>query len=99
MTQPDSEHAEHHVVPYGLYVRVWAALLALTAITVGASLLDMKHVTVLTAMVIAVSKALLVLLYFMHIRFESRVYVWMILAVLGAYGVFIGLTFADYWYR
>ncbi len=99
MTQHESEHADHHVVPYGLYVRVWAALLLLTAITVTASTLDMKHVTVLTAMVIAVSKALLVLLYFMHIRFEKRIYVWMILTVLGAYGVFIGLTFTDYWYR
>ena len=95
-----SQHeGEHHVVPYGLYVRVWAVLLVLTATTVAVSYLDMKHVTVLTAMVIATGKGLLVLLYFMHIRFEKLIYVWMILTVLGIYAVFIGLTFVDYSYR
>ena len=95
-----SQHAgEYHVVPYGLYVRVWAVLLVLTATTVAVSYLDMKHVTVLTAMVIATGKGLLVLLYFMHIRFEKLIFVWMILAVFSAYAVFIGLTFVDYSYR
>ena len=91
--------AEHHLVPYRLYVVVWGALLALTAVTVSVSHLDMKHVTVLTAMLIAACKGTLVLLYFMHVRFEKPLYAGMILAALGTYAVFIGLTFSDYWYR
>ncbi len=93
------QQEEHHIVPYGLYIAVWAALLALTAVTVSVSYLDLKHVTVLTAMIIATAKATLVLLYFMHIRFEKWLYVAMIMAALSTYAIFIGLTFSDYWYR
>jgi hypothetical protein len=35
----------------------------------------------------------------MHIRFEKPMYGVMILVVLVTYGIFIGLTFADYFYR
>ena len=90
---------EQHVVPYRLYVVVWGALLVLTVLTVAVSYLDMKHVTVLTAMLIATCKGMLVLLYFMHIRFEKPMYIAMILAALGTYAIFIGLTFVDYLYR
>ena len=95
----EEHHGEHHVVPYHVYVVVWGALVLLTAVTVAVSYLDMKHVTVLAAMLIATSKAMLVLLYFMHIRFEKPLYIAMILAVLAIYGALIGLTFVDYGYR
>lgn len=90
---------EHHAVPFRLYVIVWVALLMLTVATVAVSYLDMKNVTVLTAMLIATCKGMLVLLYFMHIRFEKPLYAGMILAAFGTYAIFIGLTFADYLHR
>jgi cytochrome c oxidase subunit 4 len=91
-------HHEHeqHTVPYSVYVFVWIALLVLTVVTVGVSYVDMKHVTVLTAMIIASGKGMLVLLYFMHIRFEKPIYSVMIVAAFGTYAIFIGLTFLDY---
>jgi cytochrome c oxidase subunit 4 len=92
-------HEERHLVPYRVYVVVWAALVTLTAITVGVSYVDMKNVAILTALLIATVKSSLVLLYFMNIRFERPLFVFMILAVLATYGIFIGLTFADYFYR
>ena len=53
-----SEEKEHHpLVPYGLYVKIWIILVILTVITVGACYLDMKKLTVLTAMIIATTKA------------------------------------------
>ncbi len=94
-----SHEHEHQLVPYRLYITVWAVLLVLTAVTVGVSRIDMKHVAVLAAMLIATCKATLVLLYFMHIRFEKPMYVAMIVAVMGTYAIFIGLTFTDYLYR
>jgi len=94
-TQPH----DHPLVPYRVYFMVWGALIGLTVITVCVSYLDMKHVTVLTASMIAAVKGSLVVLYFMHIRFEQRIYAFMILAILGTYAIFIGLTFVDYWYR
>jgi len=90
---------EQHTVPYRVYVIVWAALLILTAITVGVSRVDMKHVAVLAAMMIAAFKGTLVILYFMHVRFEKPMYAGMILAAFGTYAIFIALTFTDYSFR
>jgi len=59
----------------------------------------MKHVRVLTATLIATVKSTLVILYFMHLRFEQKIYAVMVFVVLGTYAIFIGLTFVDYWYR
>lgn len=99
MTEHSHTHEEHVLVPYRIYFGVWAGLLALTVVTVAVSYVDMKNVTVLTAMLIATVKATLVLLYFMHIRFERPLYLGMILATLITYAIYIGLTFSDYWYR
>ena len=92
-----STHAEEqHHVPYKVYFLVWAALLVLTVVTVSVSYVDMKNVKVLTAMLIATAKSMLVLLYFMHIRFEKPLYSVMILAAMLTYGIFVALTFVDY---
>ena len=92
-----STHAEEqHHVPYRVYFFVWAALLVLTAVTVAVSYVDMKNVIVLTAMLIATTKSMLVVLYFMHIRFEKPIFSVMILAAMLTYGIFVVLTFVDY---
>ncbi len=94
-----SDHTDHQIVPYRVYLIVWLGLLALTVVTVAVSYVDMRNVAVLTAVLIATVKSSLVLLYFMEIRFGKPLYAIMILAVLGTYAIFIGLTFADYGYR
>ena len=94
-----SLQSDHQLVPYGMYLKVWAILIVLTALTVGVSYLDMHHVTVLTATLIASVKGSLVLLYFMHVRFDERLVAYMIVAVFVTYAILIGLTFVDYWYR
>ena len=90
---------EGHIVPDSVLISVWAALLALTAVTVGVSLVDLKHITIFTAVIIATVKATLVVLYFMHMRYERPLYWWMLSAALGFYGIAIGLTFVDYSFR
>ncbi len=99
MLTEDARRLEHFLVPYRVFVEVWMVLMILTAVTVGVSYLDMKNVRVLTALLIAAVKGSLVVLYFMHIRFEPRIYAVMIMVVLATYAIFIGLTFVDYWYR
>jgi cytochrome c oxidase subunit 4 len=94
-----SQTEKHVTVPYGLYVIVWLGLLALTVLTVGVSFLDMKNTVVLTAMLIACVKSTLVLLYFMHLRFERPLFTIMFIAVILTYGIFISLTFLDYSFR
>lgn len=90
---------EHVPVPGSLYVKIWGILLALTVVTVAVSYVDMKSVKILTAMLIAATKATLVILYFMHIRFERPVFAFFVIIVLGIYAVTIALTFSDYLYR
>ncbi|MBI4537322.1 MAG: cytochrome C oxidase subunit IV family protein [candidate division NC10 bacterium] len=89
-----------HIVSTKIYVLVLAALLALTALTVAASFYDLgggrlHYANAVTALTIAVSKATLVVLYFMHVRYSSHL-TWVF---VGA-GVFwllvlIGLTLSD----
>jgi cytochrome c oxidase subunit 4 len=90
---------EHKIIADSVYVKVWMGLVVLTAITVGVSYLDMQKFTVFTALLIATIKASLVLLYFMHIRYEKRIYAIMIMVVLVTYAIFIILTFTDYPFR
>ncbi len=92
-----TESSGHH--GDGLYVKVWATLVVFTAITVGVTYLDMKAFAVVTALIIASIKASLVLLYFMHLRFESRLLTIVLVVALGSFTIFLGLTFADVHYR
>lgn len=94
------EHAsEHTPVGYGLYTKVWLALLALTAVTVGLSYLNLQNITLIAALIIATGKALLVLLYFMHLRYESRLFTHMVITTLLFFAVCLLLSFADYSFR
>ncbi len=96
MTQ---EQAGFHPVAPRLYVAVWAALVVLTCTTVTVSFLDMQPFAIFTSMLIATAKAGLVMLYFMHIRFERPLFPVLILIVLFTYAVLVFLTFSDYSFR
>ena len=98
MTESITTHEDHHV-PYSTYVWVWAILIFLTGVTVGAAVADMKHLAVFTAILVATVKSSLVILYFMHIRFERRIFSWMLIAIIATYAIFLILTFADYSFR
>ncbi len=91
----------HPVVPLRLYVGIFVGLILLTGLTVGLASFDLGggrlHIAnALAAITIAVTKALLVVLYFMHLRYSSRL-IW----VFAGAGVFwflilIVLTLADF---
>ena len=54
------------------YILVWAALMVLTAVTVAVSYVHLGMMNVVVALAIASVKASLVALFFMHLRYESR---------------------------
>ncbi len=55
------------------YMGVWAGLAALTVVEVGVVYLGLgRHIVILTLLALAIWKALLVALYFMHLRFEPK---------------------------
>jgi cytochrome c oxidase subunit 4 len=95
-----SSPAEEHRGPGDrLYVTVWASLVFLTLVTVGVTYLDMKKFAVFTAMAIATTKCGLVATYFMHLRYESRLYTILLMVALATLAVFMALTFSDLLYR
>lgn len=95
-----SEHGDKgHIVPYPTLVIVWAALLTLTILTVAASRIDLGALNVWVALGIACSKSALVISFFMHMKYEDRVFRLFLFIGLTTLAVFIGLTFFDVLYR
>ena len=61
-----------HVVPPRVYLVIFATLLALTATTTAVAFVDLGPLSTVIMLTIAVTKATLVILYFMHVRYSSR---------------------------
>ncbi len=72
------------VVPKRTYIFIWAALMALTALTAWLSTYDFGAWSGFVAMAIASTKALLVVFFFMHLRYE-KVKMIAIFALAGVY--------------
>jgi cytochrome c oxidase subunit IV len=81
-----------HIVPRQLYYRVFAVLMMLTLITVGTAFVNLGALNTIIALTIAVAKALLVILFFMHVRYSSRL-IWVCVAA-GFFWLGLLLTFA-----
>ena len=87
-----------HVLPLRVYLIVWVALMALMILTVFLSTVPMGHAAnTIVALVIASIKAVLVLMFFMHLKYES----YKLSAVVFGAGLFwllilFGLTLVDY---
>ncbi len=90
---------KHKTAGAKTYVIVWAALVILTGITITASRMQLGKTGMLAALFIATAKASLVLSYFMHLRYERRVFKIMFFVPVLTLGVILGLTFLDIWYR
>ena len=67
-----SHEAHHHIVPIPVYVAIFLTLLAGTAITVWAAYQDFGFLNLPIALAIAAFKATLVVLYFMHVKYASK---------------------------
>ena len=85
-----------HVVPPRVYFGVFAALLALTMITVAVAYADLGPLNAWVAMSIACLKGVLIVMYFMHARYGPRL-IW-VLAGAGILWLLIlfALTMSDY---
>ena len=86
-----------HVVPRKTYFLVWIALMGLMALTAGLSRINLGEWSTVVAMVIAVAKALLVILFFMHVRYEDQKITWVVV-VAGFFwlAILLALSMTDY---
>ena len=89
-----------HIVSLRIYIIIFLALMVGTALTVWAGLQNFPgSLNVIVAMTIAVTKATLVVLYFMHLRYSSRL-VWVIfVSALFWLLILFAFTLSDYWTR
>jgi cytochrome c oxidase subunit 4 len=78
------------------YYRVFAALLVLLALTVGVAFVELGVWSVVLALSIATSKALLIVLYFMHVRTSSRLTQLFTVGMLLWLLILITITLSDY---
>ena len=88
-----------HVTPKSLYYFVFLALLVGTALTVVVAMFDLGPLNNVVMLSIACAKALLVVLFFMHVRWSTRL-TWVV-AASGFFWLLIlfGLTMGDYMSR
>lgn len=99
--QQESGHGEHehHVTPPIVYIVIFGTLLVLTGVTVGASYIEMGVFNPIVAIAIGVVKATLVILFFMGVKYSTKLTKLTVGAGLFTFLVLIGMTLADYFSR
>ena len=96
-TNPAIPHDHHpHVMSVRANLVVFAILMALLVITVAVAYLDLGPLGLVIAMLIAGIKAILIVLYFMHVRFGSRIQVVFAFAAFLWLALLILITICDY---
>lgn len=88
-----------HIVPYKTQIAVLIALLVLTAISVAVTQLEFGNMNTLVAMLLAGTKSFIVLAWFMHLKYEKKLFPIMVTAVVILFLLVLFVTFFDYSYR
>ena len=91
-----------HISPKSTYYGIFGALMVLTAVTVGAAMTNLGSFNFPVALSIAIVKATLVILFFMHVKYSSRLTKMIVGMAFFFLSILFGLTMTDYlsrgWY-
>jgi len=93
------EKEKHHIVSYKTYVYILIALITLTFMSIGITHVNLGSYSVLGALVFATIKSVLVLSWFMHLKFDQPFLRFMVVFVLLVFLAVIFITFLDYFFR
>jgi cytochrome c oxidase subunit IV len=85
-----------HVVPTRVYYTIFGILMLCTYLTVQIAFLDLGAWNIVAALTIAVFKATLVVLFFMHVKYSTRLTWAVVLGSLFWLGILLALTMGDY---
>jgi cytochrome c oxidase subunit IV len=85
-----------HIVSRKIYFAVFAALMVFTLVTILVAKVDLGRWNVIVALAVAVTKAMLVTLYFMHIKYSKRLTQVVVAAGFLWLLLLFGLTLSDY---
>jgi cytochrome c oxidase subunit 4 len=93
-----SENSEQHIVPVRVYVFVFLTLIVMTWVTAFVSI-DLGRLNVFVALSIAIFKASLVILFFMHVKYGARLTKFIVLAGLYWLILLLFIAMVDLWTR
>jgi cytochrome c oxidase subunit IV len=101
MAQQGHGHDAHqpHVVPLGVYFAVFAALMLGTWLTVVAAHQDFGSYNTAVALAIATTKASLVIVFFMHVKYSPRLITLVVVGSFAWLAILLLITLSDYWTR
>jgi cytochrome c oxidase subunit 4 len=85
-----------HVLPKSIYYGIFSALMVLTAATVGVAFVNLGSFNFPVAIGIAITKATLVVLFFMHVKYSSRLTKMVVAVAIFFLLIMLGLTMTDY---
>lgn len=91
--------SSEHVVSRKIYFLIFAALMVLTAITVVVAFFDLGAMNDVVMLAIAMTKAVLVVLFFMHVRYSGRLIALTVTSGVLWLLILLALALADYWTR
>jgi cytochrome c oxidase subunit 4 len=94
-----SDHNEHHIVPRRVYYLVFITLIVMTWVTAFVSTIDLGRMNVFVALSIAIFKASLVILFFMHVKYGTKLTKMIVLAGLYWLLLLLFIAMADLWTR
>ncbi len=93
------ENKEKHITPYSLFAKVLIVLLILTTISVLITEIHFGALSVAVALTVASIKVSLVLIFFMHLKWENTFLRLMVAGVFILFALVIIFTFIDYLFR
>jgi cytochrome c oxidase subunit 4 len=93
------EHENEHILSYSFLALILLALVVMTGVTVGVSYFDWGFLNVPIALFVASSKATIVLLFFMHIKYEGLVIKVSFISTMVVLAIMISFTFWDVAFR
>jgi len=93
------EKEKHHIVPYKIYFYILLALITLTFMSIGIVHINLGGYSVLGALIFSTIKSILVLTFFMHLKFDQPFLRIMVGFVALVFCAVIFITFLDYYFR
>src|SRR5579871_6739755 len=97
--QSHKSHAHEHIDSVGVYVGILVLLLIATVVTTLVAFVDLGNFSVVVALAIAVCKMLLVALFFMHVRYSTKLTRLVIVGGLLWLAILLLLTLSDFFTR
>jgi cytochrome c oxidase subunit 4 len=85
-----------HILPKRVYYTIFAILMLCTYLTVQIAFFDLGPFNAVAALGIAVLKAVLVILFFMHVKYSTRLTWAVVIGSVFWFGILLVLTLSDY---